>query len=93
MDAKFTPGPWKVEKHDGALEVWNQNTFVCSTDSKLFRTAHSQFEDAPNAALIAASPEMYDMLKIISSMHTMKKSQPFMVKEIEDLLKRARGVR
>jgi hypothetical protein len=60
---KHTPGPWKAEKHGNAIEVWNQNTFVCSLDGKEFRTAHSQFEDEPNARLIAAAPEMLETIK------------------------------
>ncbi len=65
MKPKHTPGPWKVELYGDQYEVWNQNTFVCSTDSKLFRTAHSQFEDKPNAKLIAAAPTMFEALKAL----------------------------
>lgn len=60
---KHTPGPWKVEIHDGNMEVWNSNTFICSTSSQLFRTAISKSENRPNANLIAAAPDLLQALK------------------------------
>lgn len=68
---KHTKGPWKVqqEKIKGhirpLLEVWNQNTFVASLDHKLFMNAEENGEAQANAHLIAAAPEMLEMLERI----------------------------
>ena len=54
---KFTPGPWKVEKPDGA-EGW------CDVAGFLEAACTCYGKKAEvNAALIAAAPEMYDVLQ------------------------------
>jgi hypothetical protein len=70
QQTKHTPGPWKVYREKikdrirPVTEVWNQNTFVASLDSKLFDTAEVNGQQQANASLIAAAPEMLSALLI-----------------------------
>lgn len=59
---KHTPGPWRVERHDGKTEIWSQNHFVARVDDALFMSAKKHGLEDGNARLIAAAPEMLEAL-------------------------------
>jgi hypothetical protein len=87
MTEKFTPGEWFVECEN---EVNTEQKNIC----RCIRLAMEPEEIAANAALIAAAPEMYRMLKYLADgvryggiQHTDRS----LAAEIENLLKKARG--
>lgn len=75
-EAGFTKGPWHVDFDYPAI-FNDQCNFICDVS------------DAYNAHLIAAAPEMYEMLSFIaaSPMTACAKAE-----EIKELLAKARGV-
>lgn len=56
-ESKFSPGPWKVEKPDGSNGWYCVKGFLEEAC-----TCYGEKAEA-NAALIAAAPEMYDVLQ------------------------------
>jgi hypothetical protein len=66
MTTKHTPGPWHYEKHnDGSITIAPENGFGIATMSGIYRGE----DDKPNAALIAAAPELLDALKYVIDWH------------------------
>ena len=87
--ARFTPGPWEARCRTGVDYV------ISSRDGCVVATTYwrENKEERYNAALIAAAPEMYEMLAEIL---TSEKAQgtPFMAyyeRAITNLLAKARG--
>lgn len=59
--SKFTPGPWKVGfKTDGEIVILAGNKVI----SRIEPSRKEDVENA-NARLIAAAPEMYEVLKVL----------------------------
>lgn len=95
---KFTKGPWSVksEIHDGVkyvIEVASdsQNALVCQcfgTTTPLVDWYASVCSVDANAALIAAAPEMYEMLKDLAANYI---NSDCKISDIENLLAKARG--
>lgn len=62
---KFTPGPWSINEHEGkaicdvGLSIESDELFVAAT--YITGTDNSE-EEYANARLIAAAPEMYELL-------------------------------
>lgn len=89
--SKHTPGPW----------IYNVDTFQVEQDKepfyKLLATVHgSKNEKNANARLIAAAPEMLDLLKRLSQeimqlCHTSKNADPRHVAMIEEAVAKAEG--
>lgn len=79
--AKFTDGPWNWE-HDQDTASMIQVFSESSGDRDVCRIQHE-----PDAYLIAAAPEMYEMLKRLSA----KQWDASEEEEIENLLAKARG--
>lgn len=85
----FTKGPWS----------WNGYSLVMEGDTPLCALVNSAVntgdpaEDYANAALIAAAPEMYEMLNEISDglLEAGGHGNHVLAKRIEDLLSKARG--
>lgn len=88
---KFTPGPWKVERHNGKIEVWNQNTFICSLDSIRFGAVHPPCQDELNARLIAEAPALYEFVlgfvNKIKRGETLNAADTFVLSAIRTLMK------
>lgn len=99
MTEKFTQGEWEVEEREANLRDTHLFGFAILT--KKHRICMCQTDDdrnipqmRANAALIAAAPEMYRMLKYLADgvryggiQHTDRS----LAAEIENLLKKARG--
>jgi len=76
--SNFTPGPWEVGGHEGDLQIWPSVVFdnnrMPITIAVLPLDKYDRLKDWPedggpskmmeaNARLIAAAPEMYDLLR------------------------------
>ena len=75
---KFTPGPWRV-CYDRAFERF----YICTADA-IDVVGHAN--DRADARLIAAAPEMYEVLHNITL-----DVRYFDMDKIEAILKKARG--
>jgi len=93
---KHTQGPWKVEIHNSVTEVWNQNTYIASVRHDLFKTTEKSKQYESNARLIAAAPEMIELLIKVSShideMYNLRNTDLDLQNEINLLIKKAKGV-
>jgi hypothetical protein len=101
MTEKFTQGEWFVEEKSANLHGLAWFGFQVISPEKRKRVCYSETDDKKNipqmqanAALIAAAPEMYRMLKYLADgvryggiQHTNRS----LAAEIENLLKKARG--
>ena len=85
---KFTKGPWKVvpESEDGAVVLCGSDVNPLSGKDMLFMN-----EKVYDAHLIAASPEMYDMLKECRRILHIADGTSKEILQIDEILKRARG--
>lgn len=78
MEAKFTPGPWKVEISDSWYPPQNQpDVYVASEHTVCTATVvatmgtyggTSLAQKQCDAALIAAAPELYEALKDVNAL-------------------------
>jgi len=72
-EAKFTPGPWKVERFAPYalwVETGDNTAVICDMtgdDGKELQVEPTAEQEA-NARLIAASPRMYAALEMIANM-------------------------
>lgn len=66
---KHTPGPWRSEQHGGKMEIWNQNTHIATIN-----TLHvaGPVDDAANARLIAAAPELLEHIRLLVENNVLK---------------------
>lgn len=87
-EAKFTPGPWRLTRND---------EWIVGRDDKIGEVliASRGLQSTANANLIAAAPEMYEMLEGILG-HICYDSRLCAIcdnynERIEQLLKKARG--
>jgi hypothetical protein len=85
-EPKFTKGPWHIHPHivNGII----QRNFI--EDSE-YRIICEYWLGAKNAALIAAAPEMYDLLLDIMTDYQCMPNPAVMADKIEAVLKKARG--
>lgn len=92
----FTPGPWYVEcKGKDLLVKYRDNNctdpVICTMESDvLFDRPNPNTSELANASLVAAAPEMYNMLAKLSAMLTDINAH-VAVAEIEALLRKADG--
>ena len=88
-EEKFTKGEWVVDCEISMhVEVWSGEERICEVG-----TRYSE-DVAPNAHLIAAAPEMYEMLNTIAeNMHKSSNGTIGDILVIESLLAKARGER
>jgi hypothetical protein len=80
-EPKFTPGPWHIE------DMWHildkSGYMIASTSQR------QDEEEAANAALIAAAPDMYALLEDIASYEELHVN--IFISAIQELLAKARG--
>ena len=84
-ETKFTKGEWSVEIGCSQAFVTKDNKFI--HESNVDVALGNRDERVANAHLIAAAPEMYEMLKRLSA----KQWDASEEEEIENLLAKARG--
>jgi hypothetical protein len=64
MEAKHTPGPWRVNNNVEAWEPWADAIEVCTDDEVIcFTGGRDADRQKINARLIAAAPDMLEALK------------------------------
>ena len=101
---KFTPGPWRFWRHvNEKYPEWSQTAVFGTGDKKFVMIAqtHDDLAAAPeqtieeiiaNAHLIAAAPDMYEMLEHIEdALDDSSGCGEISVEKIRKLLKKARG--
>lgn len=86
---KFTPGPWSAPdkgKLRGAV-VAKDGEMVCDPSGA------GRYEDEmdANARLIAAAPEMYELLAMLDNYYAVMGESNSVTKTISQVLKKARG--
>jgi len=94
-EPKFTPGPWNVKFH-----IVDDMTF-CVVEDESRKAICEVFSHEPNwedeqeanARLLAAAPEMYEMLASIRRTLKYMGYLPYLVKDIDLILRKARGER
>ena len=80
----FTKGPWRIEEFRDFTSIMAGYTEICYIDNDLSRYA--------NARLIAAAPEMYELLKLLDNYLAIKGGfNDRMTTKISKLLKKVRG--
>lgn len=63
----YTPGPWWFEYHKPGTDI-DDGAYLCHEGGSLFEgglVLENEAENAANARLIAAAPELYDALAAI----------------------------
>ncbi len=86
---KHTPGPWKVIDHDEeyiSVTDEEQQFGICRIDEN---ASESRSSMKANARLIAAAPEMYELLKKFAYGPASEITRVML--EAEDILKRVDG--
>ena len=85
---KFTKGEWVVERHVGAVYVSSERGDVIAKKSTEYANKGFVNEVEANAHLIAAAPEMYELLSCI-----LERFEPYDEAsiEIKKVLAKARG--
>ena len=66
METKHTPGPWRMFDKDwatGAQTIHADVAWTRHPESGLVCSSRTREEDAANALLIAAAPELFEALK------------------------------
>jgi hypothetical protein len=88
MSAKFTKGPWRVDNSCSTVLMISAGSWPVCEVNGYGLGINQDAVDSANANLIAAAPDMYEMLKDI--LHNYEAGEIVDV-EIEIILKRARG--
>lgn len=92
----FTPGPWHIAEKDTDLLIMYSDhnctyPVICKMETDvLFDKPNPNVHELANANLVAAAPEMYNMLTKLSAMLTDINAHA-VVSEIESLLRKADG--
>lgn len=99
-EAKFTKGPWRILPEECGKDyirirgtVIGERYKVANVVTPTYEGVHEMEldETRANANLIAAAPEMYEMLQAVNEWHILQgEIGPFQV-EIDRLLAKARG--
>jgi hypothetical protein len=69
MEAKHTPGPWEVITDVDRFEIDSRTRCVAVTRD-------NRSDDAANAALIAAAPDMYEALAALVAAFDSRETDP-----------------
>lgn len=92
MKPKHTPGPWKFNINKTALLALNKNNeHVFIYNASPYNSMEPNIKDA---ALIAAAPELYEMVDKINSAfytRTSRKEWLELMEKTKPLLQKARG--
>lgn len=84
-EEKFTPGEWKNRPGNTTILDKNDRPIAMVYRAEYYRSKEESFA---NVALIKAAPEMY---RLLEQLHGTLSKVPILQREIEKLLKKARG--
>jgi len=84
--AKHTPGPWHVSDVAQGLVVYDDQGWAVA-DAKVFHARHTLEEAQANARLIAATPNLLEMLSIC--VEILEKVDPSGYPDTDDILRDA----
>lgn len=83
---KFTKGEWKIATCGSNVSVWSDNESIIDPMTIDYPMAEDKERVVANAHLIAAAPDMYELLERIG-----KAERIWSVDEMYALLSKARG--
>ena len=83
---KFTKGPWRIDEFRDFASIMAGYTEICYIDDDL-----NCDKVRANARLIAAAPEMYELLAMLDNYYAVRGESNSMTKTISQVLKKARG--
>ena len=90
-ETKFTPGPWKAMLAGKELD----SAFILDSNERAIASLYHEKNNLKtmysNARLIVAAPEMYEMLASIRTTLKYMGYLPYLVKDIDLILSKARG--
>ena len=79
----FTKGPWRIDEFRDFTSIMAGYREICYMDDDLNR--HE------NARLIAAAPEMYELLALLDNYYAVRGESNSVTKTISQVLKKVRG--
>ena len=90
-EAGFTKAPWKFNAYDGSITDCTKSENEIATAQ--LEDWHNLGMGYSNANLIAAAPEMYELLDEVSHVlgHELSPTNKAYIKAIKELLAKARG--
>ena len=83
---KFTQLPWRIEEFRDFISIMAGYSEICYIDGDL----NCENVQA-NARLIAASPEMYELLALLDNYYAVRGESNRVTKTISQVLKKVRG--
>ena len=83
---KFTKGPWRIDEFRDFASIMAGYTEICYIDDDL-----NCDKVRANARLIAAAPEMYELLVLLENYYAVRGESNSVTKTISQVLKKARG--
>ena len=83
---KFTKGPWRIDEFRDFDSIMAGYTEICYIDDDL-----NCDKVRANARLIAAAPEMYELLVLLENYYAVRGENNSVTKTISQVLKKARG--
>lgn len=83
---KFTQLPWRIEKLSDYISIMAGYSEICYIDGDL-----NIDNVQANARLIAAAPEMYELLALLDNYYAVRGESNRVTKTISQVLKKVRG--
>lgn len=83
---KFTQLPWRIEEFHDFISIMAGYSEICYIDGDL-KCDNVQ----ANARLIAAAPEMYELLALLDNYYAVRGESNRVTKTISQVLKKVRG--
>ena len=83
---KFTQLPWRIEEFRDFISIMAGYSEICYIDGDL-----NCDNVQANARLIAAAPEMYELLALLDNYYAVRGESNRVTKTISQVLKKARG--
>ena len=83
---KFTQLPWRIEEFRDFISIMAGYSEICYIDGDL-----NCDNVQANARLIAASPEMYELLALLDNYYAVRGESNRVTKTISQVLKKVRG--
>ena len=83
---KFTQLPWRIEEFRDFISIMAGYSEICYIDGDL-----NCDNVQANARLIAAAPEMYELLALLDNYYAVKGESNRVTKTISQVLKKVRG--